>query len=198
MIYSLKGKISIVGENSVVVDTGAISFLCFCSTNTIYMLNGQSGEQTILTYMQVREDDISLYGFYDASEKVLFEKLILVSGIGPKMAISILSCGTPEILSQAIVSGNVKLLSGIKGLGKKTAERICLELKDKIEASNFESTGAQGVVKIKTEASDEAVMALVSLGLSKNDASKLVDLYATTEMTTQEIVTNCLKNMGRN
>ncbi|MBQ7452758.1 MAG: Holliday junction branch migration protein RuvA [Clostridia bacterium] len=196
MIYSLKGNVSVVGDNTIVVDTGAVAFECNCSKNTIYQLGSKQGEQVVLTYMQVREDDISLYGFYDATEKALFEKLLLVSGIGPKMAISILSCGTPEMLAGAIAEGNVKLLSGIKGLGKKTAERICLELKDKVDAT-FSGGGTQVGLTIKTEASDDAITALVSLGLTKNDATKLVNLYATNDMTTQDIVTICLKNMGR-
>ena len=197
MIYSLKGNVYIGGENTLVVNTGAISFECICSNNTIYEATKQGGEQTILTYMQVREDDISLFGFYTKEEKALFLKLILVSGIGPKMAIGILSSGTVDAISSAIASGNTKLLSSIKGLGKKTAERICLELKDKLDfvaGSDGQELVAENI--IKTPASDDALSALVSLGLNKNEASNLINTYAKKEMTAEEIVAVCLKNMG--
>ena len=196
MIYSLKGNVFISGENTLVVNTGAISFECFCSTNTLYEATKQAGEQTILTYMQVKEDGISLFGFYTKEEKALFEKLILVSGVGPKMAIGILSGGSVDAITSAIATGNTKLLSSIKGLGKKTAERICLELKDKldfiVETGEIIETGM-----VKTPASDEALSALVSLGLNKGEATSLINAYANSDMAAEEIVSVCLKNMGR-
>lgn len=195
MIYSLKGTISISGENTLVVNTGAISFECFCSTNTMYEATKQGGEQTLLTYMQVKEDGISLFGFYTKEEKALFEKLILVSGVGPKMAIGVLSSGSVDSISSAIATGNTKVLSSIKGLGKKTAERICLELKDKLDfAGDLGASFETGT--IKTPATDEAIAALISLGLNKGEATSLINTYANREMTAEEIVSVCLKNMG--
>ena len=196
MIYSLKGNVFLSGENTLVVSTGAISFECICSTNTIYEATKNAGEQTILTYMQVREDGISLFGFFTKEEKALFEKLILVSGIGPKMAISILSSGSVQTIISAISTGNTKILSSIKGLGKKTAERICLELKDKLSATG-DIIDLVEVNTIKTPATDEALTALISLGLNRSEATTLINTYATKEMTAEAIVAVCLKNMGR-
>ena len=132
MIYSLTGKISMIDENLVVVDTGSVAFEVVCSSYAAYKLSEKQEPQTILTHLQVREDGMTLFGFLDKKEKLLFSDLILVSGVGPKMAITILSGLPIDEIIKAIISGDVKLLSSIKGLGKKTTERIVLELNNKL------------------------------------------------------------------
>ena len=200
MIYSLTGKATYVGENTISLDIGNMAFEVICSTGTIYKLTSEAESVTILTYLQVKEDGMSLFGFIDKEEKALFLELISVSGIGPKMAISVLSSASVNNLIVAIGAGDVKLLSSVKGLGKKTAERICLELKDKVSglASGGEITSADsGITTLRSEAMDDAISVLVNLGYSKPDATRLVNVSADSTMTAEEIVSACLKNAGR-
>ena len=200
MIYSLTGKATYVGENTISLDIGNMAFEVICSTGTIYKLTSEAEPVTILTYLQVKEDGMSLFGFIDKEEKALFLELISVSGIGPKMAISVLSSANVESLIKAISAGDVKLLSSVKGLGKKTAERICLELKDKVSglAAGAEVSSADNAMAgLKSEAMDDAISVLVNLGYSKPDATRLVNVSADSTMTAEEIVSACLKNAGR-
>ena len=136
MIYSLTGKVSMIDENTIVVDTGAMAFEVICSAYTAYILSGKSEPQTVLTYLQVRDDGMSLYGFANQKEKSLFNDLIQISGVGPKMAATILSGLPIDDIIKAIINSDIKTLSSIKGLGKKTAERIALELSSKLGGEN--------------------------------------------------------------
>ena len=133
MINFIYGEIASKNENSVVLDHNGIGFEIFVSTSTLSLI-GQIGEMArVFTYMNVKEDELSLYGFLSIEEKNMFLKIINVSGIGPKMALQILSGLSLSDLAVAIKNEDIKLLSTIKGLGKKTAERLALELKDKID-----------------------------------------------------------------
>ena len=142
--------------------------------------------------MAVREDDISLYGFSSLEEREIFNKLTTVSGIGPKMAIGILSGLNLSDLVVAIIKEDSKLLSQIKGLGKKTAERLCLELKDKLSA-----LPSQDNVTFDLEYDEDAVQmatdTLISLGISKNDAYMLARTNATKDSTAEEIISKSLR-----
>ena len=132
MIYSLTGKVTMIDENTIVVNTGSVAFEVTCSSYTAYALANKAEDQTVLTYLQVREDAMSLYGFKDQKEKMLFNDLLLVSGVGPKMAISVLSGLPTDDIIRAIINSDVKTLSSIKSNGKKTTERIVLELNNKL------------------------------------------------------------------
>ena len=132
MIYSLTGKVSTLDDNTIVIDTGNMAFEVICSSYAVFSLSGKTEPQTILTYLQVREDAMCLFGFKDNKEKKLFNDLLLVSGVGPKMAITVLSGLSTDDIIRAILSSDIKTLSSIKGLGKKTAERIILELSKKL------------------------------------------------------------------
>lgn len=203
MIYSLTGKISMIDENTVVVDTGTIAFEVICSSYTAYKLSGKAEPQTILTYLQVRDDGMSLFGFFDKKEKLLFNDLLLVSGVGPKMAITILS-GLPidEIIT-AIISSDVKLLSSIKGLGKKTTERIVLELNGKLSGeSSLESLISNNdSISLGTPAlnkeMEEAYDVLTNMGVQKATATESVKNNYTEGMTSEELVVACLKNLHK-
>ena len=201
MIYSLTGKIEKIDDNTVVVDTGAISFEVCCSTYTAYVLAGKTEPQTILTYLQVKEDGMSLFGFIDKKEKLLFNNLITISGVGPKLAISVLS-GLPfEDILNAILKGDVKLLSSIKGLGKKTAERIILELSGKMGVENsidslLSSSNASAKPVLKKEI-DEAYEVLVSSGIAKAEALELAKNNYTEGMTSEQLVLMCFKNLHK-
>ena len=202
MIYSLTGKISMINENTIVVDTGAIAFEVVCSSYTAYKLSEKQEPQTILTYLQTREDGMSLFGFFDKKEKMLFNDLIQVSGVGPKMAVTILSGLPIDEIIKAIISGDVKLLSSIKGLGKKTTERIVLELNNKLGgeaalesliSSNEINTGTPALNKEMQEAYD----VLIGMGVQKNTATESVKNNYTQGMKSEELVLVCLKNLHK-
>lgn len=194
MISYIQGKITEKYENSITLECCGIGYEIFVSTNTLNALSFEDENTKILTYLQVREDGVSLFGFSNIKEKDLFLKLISISGIGPKNAIAILSgFSLPELLT-AIATGDKKLLCGIKGLGAKTAERIILELKDKIDLSDCEVDNFEN---LKQNVIDDATDALISLGVNKLDAYRWAKSVATPESTVEEIITKVLKGMGR-
>ena len=198
MIYSLTGKITMLTENTVVVDTGTMAFEVICSSYTAYALAGKSEPQTILTYLQVREDAMCLYGFLNRQEKLIFNDLLLVSGVGPKMAITILSGMKLSDLIVAIINEDSNLLSKIKGLGKKTAERLCLELKDKVSTGGLPLFENNQISESYNEnALNDAVDTLISLGINKNEAYRLARSKATADITAEEIILKVLRDLGR-
>ena len=192
MISFLVGKIEEKREYLLELDVNGVGFELNVSTNTLASLPMQNNTVKILTYMAVREDDISLYGFSTIEERDLFFKLISVSGIGPKMAISILSGLSISDLTLAIINADIKLLSKIKGLGKKTAERLCLELKDKMSVLNL-SEDKMFTVEYDEDALKMAVDTLITLGINKNDAYMLARTYATKDSTAEEIISKSLR-----
>lgn len=198
MYYSITGKVSRVDDNVLVVNAGGVGYEVFCSTSSIYELLGE-GEKTVYTYLHVREDAFMLFGFSSLAEKKMFMNLISISGIGPKMAISILSGVSSNMLARAVVNKDVSMLTKIKGLGKKTAERIVLELKEKVEENvkqnvsngfdGFESAAVE--VNLSREMAD-AIQVLIELGIKKEDAIKLVKAKASDGDKVEDIVKKCL------
>lgn len=191
MISFLVGTIEDKQENSLLLDVGGVGFEMSISSNTFSALPMVGESVKVLTYMSVREDDISLYGFSSKEEKDLFIKLISVSGIGPKVAISILSGLTLNALSIAIANKDVKMLSKIKGLGAKTAERICVELKDKVSAFPL-------IDQTQSEDYDESAVqmatdTLIALGISKSEAYMLARSNAGDNATAEEIIAKSLR-----
>lgn len=178
MIYSVKGILTYVEPSFVVVECGGVGMKCFASTSTITQLSSVGTEVTLLTYMSVKEDAIDLYGFLSQNELDAFKLLISVNGVGPKAAMSVLSALTTDKLSLAVSCGDVKSIQAAQGIGKKTAERIVLELKDKMAGV---AGAAQGTVAVNAvqanapgSATAEAVEVLVSLGFNQTDASVAV------------------------
>ena len=196
MISFLIGNIEEKSEQSIILNCNNIGYELFCSTNTISTLPLIGEDCKIYTYLQVKEDGISLFGFSTIDEKELFNKLITVSGVGPKMAISILSGMNISDLIVSILKEDVNILSKIKGLGKKTAERICLELKDKLSPVNGVLV-EDNVVILNEDIINDACEALISLGVSKNEALRLVKQNANENSTVEDIISNVLRNMGR-
>lgn len=191
------GKIEDKTENSVIIECNGIGYEIFVSTNTLSML-GNVGEQAkVYTYLHVREDAFLLFGFLNKEEKNLFLELITVSGVGAKMALQILSSIKPNDLVNCIITGDVKTISQAKGIGKKTAERIVLELKGKMGDLNgsFASIEFENN-NINPTACDEACELLVNMGLSRFDALKIVKRVATESDTTETIIAKALKNLG--
>ncbi|MBO5262202.1 MAG: Holliday junction branch migration protein RuvA [Clostridia bacterium] len=177
MIYHLNGTLELCEEGSCVIDCGGVGYKLFVSDNTYTSIVGQVGSKMkLLTYMQVREDAVELYGFKTNDELSAFKLLITVSGVGPKAAMSILSLLTPDKLSLAICSEDTKTISKASGIGAKTAARVVLELKDKIAKQVFATTDSslpQAQISIgKSSNLTEALDALVVLGYSKAEAQR--------------------------
>lgn len=195
MINFIYGEIASKNENSVVLDHNGIGFEIFVSTSTLSLI-GQIGEMArVFTYMNVKEDELSLYGFLSIEEKNMFLKIINVSGIGPKMALQILSGLSLSDLAVAIKNEDIKLLSTIKGLGKKTAERLALELKDKIDLIGFAVQDAL-VEDVNVDMVDEAMQALIALGINKNEAYRLAKLNAIGAESTEDIIRKTFQNLN--
>lgn len=175
MIAFISGEVAYIGENVVIIDNGGIGYEINVSNNTLVKCTANE-RVTLQTYMQVKEDGISLFGFATEEEKSMFLRLISISGVGPKVALAILSGMRVNDLAFSILNEDVSSLVRIKGLGKKTAERIILELKEKVSPMEtlIKSMEYSGIEKPVTGEYAEAVTVLVSLGLSKADAVRRV------------------------
>lgn len=176
MIYNVRGTLTYTDINYAVVECGGVGFKCFVSMTTLKELPSLGNEANLYTYLAVREDAMDLFGFATQQELDAFKLLITVSGVGPKAAMAVLSVLPPDRLSIAVSSGDVKSIQSAQGVGKKTAERIVLELKDKmlgIAPSNADAV--QGIQAVATNSdAQEAVEVLVSLGFNQSDAATVV------------------------
>ena len=174
MYYYLNGEIGYLDLKTAVIDCGGVGYKCAITLNTYKQISGKSRAK-LFTYLSVREDAMELYGFADETEKTFFEMLLGVNGVGPKAAIAILSDMTPSELSAVLATQDAKRLSKVKSIGAKTAQRIILDLRDKIAHSDLPDTGAgifsQGEM---SDAKAEAVEVLAALGYTKNDARNAV------------------------
>jgi holliday junction DNA helicase RuvA len=191
MIAGVKGIIEAIGANWVIVDVGGLSFQIFLPTSTVARLGAVGQETKLHTHLHVREDNLALFGFGSPKELALFETLITVKGIGPKLGLALLSAMEAEQLVMAIVSGDFNLLSSVPGIGKKTAERIVLELKDKIGGSwalTHDLEYAQG--------NGEVVEALTSLGYSVAEATKAVAALSADKSNLEDRVKSALQYLG--
>ncbi len=178
-----------------VIQVGGIGFRVYAGVRTLSSL-GEAGEEvTIYTYMQVKEDDISLYGFSSQEELATFEMLISVSGVGPKMAIAVLSAMTPASFGVAVATGDYKAISAGKGIGPKLAQRIILELKDKIKADISELPEDCECCPDEEGALGEAISAMVVLGYSCREAEKAVKSVYGSGLTAEELVKLALRKL---
>lgn len=194
MIAYLLGEVASKEEGRAILEVNGIGYDLLVSNQTLAFLP-EVGEITkIFTYMIVKEDGISLCGFSTTEEKTMFLKLIEISGVGPKVALGILSGIKLTDLIVAILKDDVALISKIKGIGKKTAERICLELKDKVSPVGFATYETEILSENNLEI-EEAIDALISLGLSKNEATKLAKAGSKDAQGAPEIVSNALRLM---
>lgn len=177
MIYNVKGILTYLDAQFVVVECGGVGFKCFTTLNTSKSVGKIGSEVNLFTYLSVREDAMDLFGFSTVTELETFKMLITVSGVGPKAAVSVLSELTPDRLALAIASSDTKAIIKANGIGKKTAERIVLELKDKmanVASGEISSAVASAGSIVEESASAEAVAALVALGFSQSDAAVAV------------------------
>lgn len=201
MLYNLKGKLTVSAADFIVVECGGVGFKCFTTLNTVQNIGKTGDEVNVFTYLAVREDAMDLYGFASPTELDAFKLLISVSGIGPKAAVAILSELTPDRLAVCIAAGDTKAITAAQGVGKKTAERVVLELKDKmagIAVSGEAKIAAAGVAKLSDGSSaGEAVEALVALGFSQSDAAVVVGKMDKS-LTVDEMIRLGLKQLSRN
>ncbi|MBO5851575.1 MAG: Holliday junction branch migration protein RuvA [Clostridia bacterium] len=177
MIGYLNGNVISQNNGVVILETGGVGFEVICSASA-YELLANAKKGAIYAYTHVKEDAITLYGFISQEEKSMFLKLISVSGVGPKMGILILSAMPLKDLAYIIASSDVKGLSSVKGLGKKTAERIILELRENISALDLpegtKSSKKQQEVVDKLD--EDGVIALMSLGFNRQDSKRAVEI----------------------
>ena len=192
MISFLVGVIEEKNENELVLDVNGVGYSLQVSSITLSSLPLAGETVKVYTYMAVREDGVSLFGFSTKEEREVFYKLISVSGVGPKMAITILSGLNLSDLILAIIQEDSKLLSRIKGLGKKTAERICLELKDKLDEASS-SQNQTFATDYNEDAVQMATDTLISLGINKNEAYMLARANAQNDATAEEIISKALR-----
>lgn len=199
MISFLRGKVADANENYLVIDCNGVGYEMLATANAVYNFQTQTGEVVVPTYLAVQETGITLFGFADNNEKNLFLKLITVSGVGPKLAITVLSGMKVDSVCIAIATGDSASLATIKGLGKKTAEKIILELKGKMGDLSAISSGASlgGLGSQITSDMDDAAEALVGLGIIKAEALKIVQAVAKPDMKAEEIIRKSLAYMSK-
>ena len=197
MIAYLKGIIDIKRQDYVVIDVHGVGYKIFMPEGAIQNLEVDS-EAKIYTFMRVREDDVSLYGFLNVEELAMFELLISVGGIGAKSAVGILSNIAPSKFALAVITDDVTTFKKLPGIGAKTAQRIILELKDKIKTQ--EATEQENEIKQKIEVSDsakDAIEALQVLGYTRREVEEAISKIGESNLTTEEIIKQGLKYLGR-
>ncbi|NLO83753.1 MAG: Holliday junction branch migration protein RuvA [Clostridiales bacterium] len=198
MFAYLKGVlVEVESQYKIIVEVQGVGYSITVPTSLIGRLPARGNEVKIHTYFSVRQDGVELYGFLSREDKLMFEKLISVTGIGPKAAISILSALTSTQLALAIATGDIKTLSTAPGVGKKTAQRIVLELKEKIEKEAKDETGYAIELPEERSAEAEAVQALMALGYQSSEARQAVNLVKDQGQDTSELVRLALKALDK-
>ncbi|MBR0127913.1 MAG: Holliday junction branch migration protein RuvA [Firmicutes bacterium] len=199
MIGFLRGSLAEKGDGYIVIDVNGVGYYVNVPANSSAYLSQEGEEVTVYTSMIVREDDISLFGFSGKGELDLFKKLIGVSGVGPKAAVSILSSFTSDQLKEAIVFEDSKSLTRANGIGKKTAERIVLELKDKFSTADGIIGSAADEIAAVDQAfaggRGEAINALIALGYSRGEATSALAGIKERDLSTEEYIKLALKNL---
>lgn len=199
MIAYINGTLERRAESYIIIETGGIGYQIFVSPATLAKLPRTGERVKVFTYFSVKEDGVSLYGFASAEEQEMFHKLLTVSGVGPKGALGFLSQLTPQEIILAIISEDVKTLSKAPGVGRKTAQRVILELKDKFKTEDALSLGeeVQGIVETSVggDAKFEAIDAMTALGYSRSEAARAVIAVAAEGMSTEDILKAALKKM---
>ncbi len=198
MFSYIKGILEVKNLNYVVIDVNGIGFKIFMSETAIQRLEETGNTVKIYTHMNVKEDDLSLYGFITNEELRMFELLIGVSGVGAKSAISMLSSITPSKFALAVISNDVKTLTKIPGIGPKSAQRIILELKDKLKTEEAIQTNS---IELKTSIVEnnkleEAVQALKVLGYTRQEIESVLAKIEVNTLTVEDIIRKALSFLG--
>lgn len=199
MISYIKGKLVYKGLDFVIVDNNGIGYNIQTSAGILERLPAVGENVKIYTFMSVKDDGISLFGFTSMAEIDMFNKLLKVSGVGPKSAAGLIGAFTPNSLSIAIASGDDKLISTGPGIGKKTAQKIILELKDKISTEDMFGGESVSAGKINVDSSEvsDATAALEALGFGRTEALSAVGSIDTENLTSGEIVSAALKKLKK-
>ncbi len=199
MIGFIRGELAEKGDGYIIVDVNGVGYEIFVPANSRAYLSEEGREVMVYTAMMVKEDDVSLYGFMRKGELDAFRKLITVNGVGAKAAISILSSFTLEQIQQAIAFEDVKTITKANGIGKKTAERIVLELKDKFGASVAaaapQEAAIDGDVPVAADGRSEAVSALMALGYTRGEAMSALASVEGSDLTAEEYIKLALRNL---
>lgn len=190
MIATLHGKLQSRENDSFVVNVGGIGLRVRVTSATAANMGALGSDVMLFTHLRVREDELSLYGFATEDELRLFETLLTVSGIGPKVAMGILNAASPETLRLAIAQGNVDVLTTLPGIGKKTAQRLVLELKGKVEVSGL------GEVSELTPLDEDVVNALINLGYSAAEAARAARAVPASAKTLEDRLRVALQYLG--
>jgi Holliday junction DNA helicase RuvA len=196
MFYYLSGVVAEMDANLAVIDCGGVGYACATTNYTLAQL--KKGEKAKLyTYLHIREDAMDLFGFASRNELNSFKMLIGVSGVGPKAALAILSSNTPSNLALAIVTGDEKVLTAVPGIGKKIAQRVILELKDKVAKEQREFSVETGVPAMPVSGSKvgEASAALAVLGYSQSEINQALHGLAVDQLPLEDIIRQALKKM---
>ena len=196
MIYSVRGKLIHTENSAAVVECGGVGYLCQTTMNTLKTLKLNS-EVTLYTYLNVREDAVDLFGFATQSELATFKTLISVSGVGPKAGLSVLSELTAEQVAMAIATDDIKTITRAQGIGKKIAQRIILELKDKLAKSEQTQSGNVQMSQTAGGNVPKAIEALGVLGYTPADVSPVLANFDT-GLPVEQLIAMTLKQMGRN
>ena len=190
MIARISGRVIDKGEKHAVIDVSGVGYKVYCSNDTLASL-GLDGPASLHTHLIVREDALDLYGFGSADDQAFFEMLISVSGIGPKSALGILNVTSTDSLRQAIGTGDTGYLTKVSGIGRKTAEKIVLELRDKLRANVSMQESPSNL-----RAESDAVEALKALGYSQNEARDALKEVPAGVTATNERIREALKILG--
>ena len=198
MISFLRGTIASKSENSLVIDVGGIGFSVNMPVTAIAKTGGIGDSVTVHTYLQMRDDQPELYGFLQTEEINYFNKLISISGVGPKAALSVLGTLSVQDIAYAIIAEDIKAITRAPGVGTKMAQRIILELKGKIDTHEAvgSSVSMQSIPKTALRADTEAVNALIALGASPSEAQKAVMQISKDGMSTENIIKEALRRMS--
>ncbi len=197
MIASVRGKLIASDAQSLVVECGGVGMRCFTTLKTIAACPKLGSEIFLYTYLSVREDALDLYGFSSESELACFKLITSVNGVGSKIGIAILSEFTPEQVSLFIASADAKSLSKASGVGQKLANRIILELKDKVGSAGAEMPNISGVTAAVVHTnSKDAIEALISLGFTRSEASLAVGKFDP-QLDTEVLIREALKTLAR-
>ena len=198
MFYYVQGTVAHIGPYLAVIDCGGVGYACHTTNHTMAALTRDKSAK-LYTYLHVREGVFELYGLISESELNCFEMLIGVSGVGPKAALAILSSNTPEGLAMAIVSGNEKALTSAPGIGKKIAQRIILELKDKLAKGQLTASGGEafagGVTIIPEDKTSEAAAALAVLGYTQSEIAAALRGMDMENLSLEDVIRQALKKM---
>lgn len=196
MIYSVRGKLIHTENSAAVVECGGVGYLCQTTMNTLKTLKLNS-EVTLYTYLNVREDAVDLFGFATQNELATFKTLMSVSGVGPKAGLSVLSELTAEQVAMAIATDDIKTITRAQGIGKKIAQRIILELKDKLAKSEQTQSGNVQMPQTAGGNVAKAIEALGVLGYTPADVSPVLANFDA-GLPVEQLIAMTLKQMGRN